>query len=91
MGRIKKFPVVQMVLIDFDSLARQSDQDIVRRFIFYWHNTKGLFKKKAVQCDGFRVFKQPQALFIDLMLGEERVAQFSFHPPPDFSRMHVMT
>jgi hypothetical protein len=91
MERTKKIPLVQMVLIDFDSLARQSEQEIVSRFIFYWRNTKGLFKEKAVRCDGFRVFKQPQALIIDLMLGEERTAQFSFHPPPDFSRMHVMT
>jgi hypothetical protein len=86
MARQKTIPVVQMVLLDFDSLARQSDEDIVRRFLFYYQTTKGLFKK-SVRFDGFRVSRQPAALTVDLMLGEVRSAQFSFFPPPDFSRV----
>ncbi len=86
MPRQKTIPVVQMVLLDFDSLARHGEEDIVRRFLFYYQTTKGLFKK-SVRFDSFRVLKQPGALIIDLMLGDVRTGQFSFLPPPDFSRI----
>jgi len=79
-----------MMVIDFDALARQSEKEILNRFIFYCRTTKGLFKK-AIQYDGFRVLKKPEALVIDMMLGQVRTAQFSFIPPPDFSRMQVHT
>jgi hypothetical protein len=90
MSRSKTIPVVQLMLIDFDALARQSEQEILNRFFQICRMTKGMFKR-AVRYDGFRVLKGPSALVIDIMLGQERMAQFSFIPPPDFSRMQVQT
>ncbi|MDO8543769.1 MAG: hypothetical protein Q7S40_25285 [Opitutaceae bacterium] len=76
---------VTAVITDFDQLARASDDEIIRRFVYYCHNSKKQLVPKNVASYGSKVQRQPELLTIGLFnAAEKQVATFSFAPVPPF-------
>ncbi len=83
---------VTVVLVDFDALSRSIDEQVVQRMIFACRMSKKALLPRNLNYNFARVTRQSHLVTIHLSSvtaaksKEREVAQFSFAPPPDFSR-----
>lgn len=79
-----KIRAVTVVYLDFDSLAKCTDDAIFGRMRFAQSLSKERIFPKTLKCDRYRVERAHNFVTIHLFNGDAEKARFSFVPPPTF-------
>jgi len=92
----KSIPTVSAMIVDFDSLASRSDDEIINRFLFYSRNSRKRIFAKSVRYNACKVERTTMSLTIRLLdsagsSDPQTTAFFSFIPPPNFSQRYAGT
>jgi len=81
----KSIPTVTVTHLDFASIARSSDQEIVRQFQITCGLSKKRIFKKSVRYDRCQVVRGENFVTIRFYLGDVETARFSFVLSPSFA------
>ena len=86
-----KIHCIDTVHLDFDSVARYSDEQLYQYMRFTCRSTKQRLIPKRIRWSAYRVTRSPDAVRLHLLLAKDQisepkeVARFGFIPGPDFS------
>lgn len=77
--------LITVTLVDFDDLAKRSDEEILSRFVFAYRSSKKRILPKSVVGMSKRVRREGGLLSVDLVDSEGKtVAELRFAPIPPF-------
>jgi hypothetical protein len=88
-----KIHCIDIVHINFESLADYSDEQLYQYMALACRSSKRRLIPKRIRWNAYRVTRNPDAMRIHLLLVKDQAAEpkevlrFGFIPGPDFSRL----
>ena len=83
----KRIPVIRIELLDFDRIARLSDEQVYQHLVFVCRQSKKRIVPLKVRRDAFRVSRADDRVTVHLLHSSKETARVSFVPGPSFNRL----
>lgn len=81
----KGVPVISITSLDFDNIARMSDQEVYQRLRVVCRLSRKRIVPAKIQYDGFRVSRSPDSVYIHLVLAQKETCVVGFVPALPFN------
>ena len=82
---LKGIPVISITSLDFDNIARMSDQEVYQHLVVVCRLSRKRIVPAKIQYNGFRVSRAPDNVYIHLLLGDKETCRVGFVPIPPFN------
>lgn len=81
----KKIPVISIVSLDFDNIARMSDEEVYEHLVLACRSSRKRIVPARVRHNAFRVRRTADSVFVQLLLDHKETCQVGFVPAPSFN------
>jgi len=81
----KGIPVISIVSLDFEDIARMSDKEVFQHLAAVCRLSRKRIVPAKVRYDAFRVSRTAESVFIHLLFGSKETCRVGFVPAPPFN------